>query len=112
MIEVIMLYWIIQKRLNFIQMSQYSSSEEKRFRQQFEQKFDFIAFIIGLAYQFQIEFCYRDAKQATRLTHCLARSLNKLCFHINASFNPINIAKVTHQSDQETKDKPFPIANA
>ncbi|MBP7497268.1 MAG: transposase [Bacteroidales bacterium] len=36
--------------------------------------------------RFQIEFLYRDAKQFTSLTHCHARSENKLHFHFNTSF--------------------------
>ena len=62
--------------------------------------------------RFQIEFCYRDAKQATGLTHCQDRSLNKLSFHFNASLTAVNIAKTVHWSCPETKEKPFSIANA
>ena len=62
--------------------------------------------------RFQIEFCYRDAKQATGLTHCQARSLNKLSFHFNASLTAVNIAKTVHWNCPETKEKPFSIANA
>ncbi len=62
--------------------------------------------------RFQIEFCYRDAKQATGLTHCQARSINKLSFHFNASLTAVNIAKAVHWSCPKTKEKPFSIANA
>lgn len=44
--------------------------------------------------RFQIEFCFRDAKQHVGLTHCQARSAWKLDFHFNASFAALNIAKV------------------
>lgn len=44
--------------------------------------------------RFQIEFCFRDAKQFTGLTHCQARSTWKLDFHFNASFASLNLAKV------------------
>lgn len=62
--------------------------------------------------RFQIEFCYRDAKQATGLNHSQARSLNKLNFHFNASLSAVNIAKAVHWSKDENKDKPFSIADA
>jgi len=44
--------------------------------------------------RFQIEFCFRDAKQFTGLNHCQARDVNKLAFHFNASLTCVNIAKV------------------
>ena len=44
--------------------------------------------------RFQIEFCFRDAKQFTGLTHCQARHKNQLDFAYNASFASQNIAKV------------------
>lgn len=44
--------------------------------------------------RFQIEFCYRDAKQFTGLTDCQSRNLNKLHFHFNASLTSVNLAKV------------------
>lgn len=43
--------------------------------------------------RFQIEFCYRDAKQFTGLTDCQSRDLNKLHFHFNASLTSVNLAK-------------------
>ncbi|MDP4291928.1 MAG: transposase [Bacteroidota bacterium] len=42
--------------------------------------------------RFQIEFQYRDAKQHTGLTHCQAKSENKLDFHFNASLTAVNLA--------------------
>lgn len=44
--------------------------------------------------RFQIEFCFRDAKQNTGLCDCQARDLDKLDFHFNASFCSLNLAKV------------------
>lgn len=44
--------------------------------------------------RFQIEFCYRDSKQFTGLTHCQSRDLDKLHFHFNASLTGVNLAKV------------------
>lgn len=45
--------------------------------------------------RFQIEFCYRDAKQYAGLTHCQARNKWKLDFAFNASFTSVNVAKMT-----------------
>lgn len=44
--------------------------------------------------RFQIEFCFRDAKQFTGLNHCQARDVYKLSFHFNASLTCVNQAKV------------------
>lgn len=44
--------------------------------------------------RFQIEFCFRDAKQFTGLNHCQARDLRKLDFAFNASLASVNVAKV------------------
>ena len=41
--------------------------------------------------RFQIEFLFRDAKQFTGLTHCQARSEEKLDFHFNMSLAAINL---------------------
>ncbi len=43
--------------------------------------------------RFQIEFCFRDAKQFTGLNHCQARDVDKLSFHFNASLTCVNQAK-------------------
>lgn len=42
--------------------------------------------------RFQIEFLFRDAKQFTGLSHCQARSKEKLHFHFNLSLSAINMA--------------------
>ena len=44
--------------------------------------------------RFQIEFCYRDAKQFTGLHHSQARDIRRLDFAFNASFTAINAAKI------------------
>jgi len=46
--------------------------------------------------RYQIEFLFRDAKQFTGLTHCQARSEEKLNFHFNASLTAVSIAKATY----------------
>ena len=47
--------------------------------------------------RFQIEFLFRDAKQNAGLTHCEARSEEKIHFHTNASLTAINVAKVAYR---------------
>lgn len=44
--------------------------------------------------RFQIEFCYRDAKQFTGLSHSQARNINRLNFAFNASLTAVNTAKI------------------
>ena len=50
---------------------------------------------IFLAYRsrFQIEFCYRDAKQMTGLTHYQARNREALAFAFNMSLASVNMAR-------------------
>ena len=43
--------------------------------------------------RFQVEFCFRDAKQFIGLTDCQSRDLNKLHIHLNASLTNVNLAK-------------------
>ncbi|MGL5272065.1 MAG: transposase [Phocaeicola sp.] len=59
--------------------------------------------------RFQIEFLYRDAKQATGLNHSQARSLNKLNAHFNYSLTAVNIAKTIHWRNSKGKQIPFSI---
>jgi len=42
--------------------------------------------------RFKIEFLFRDAKQFTGLTHCQARSKEKIYFHFNLSLAAVNKA--------------------
>lgn len=44
--------------------------------------------------RFQIEFCFRDAKQFAGLCDCQARDSWKLDYAFNASFTSLNVAKV------------------
>lgn len=46
--------------------------------------------------RFQMEFLFRDAKQHTGLTHCQARSENKLYFHVNTALSAVSVAKTAH----------------
>ena len=61
--------------------------------------------------RFQMEFNFRDAKQATGLNHCQARDLDKLHFHFNASLTTVNIPKIIHLNDKNKAGKPFSIAD-
>ncbi len=62
--------------------------------------------------RFQIEFLFRDAKQFTGLTHCQARSENKIYFHVNTALTAVGIAKVAHYFKQKKAgDNPFSIAD-
>ena len=44
--------------------------------------------------RYQIEFVIRDAKQHTGLTHCQARSQEKLDFHLNMSVASVNLLRL------------------
>ncbi|MCP4372363.1 MAG: transposase [Deltaproteobacteria bacterium] len=57
--------------------------------------------------RFQIEFLFRDGKQYTGLTHCQARSENKLSFHFNTSLTSVSFAKAEFYADTENLEKPF-----
>ena len=61
--------------------------------------------------RFQMEFNFRDAKQAAGLNQCQARDLDKLYFHFNASLTTINVVKAIHLSDENNRNKPFSIAD-
>ena len=61
--------------------------------------------------RFQMEFNFRDAKQATGLNHSQARDLDKLYFHFNVSLTTVNIAKIIHLSNKMNEKLPFSIAN-
>ncbi len=43
--------------------------------------------------RFQLEFCFRDAKQHAGITNCQSTDFRKLAFHFNASLAAINLAK-------------------
>lgn len=61
--------------------------------------------------RFQIEFLFRDAKQYTGLTHCQARSENKIHFHTNLALTAIGFAKIAHYfGESEKQDTVYSIA--
>jgi hypothetical protein len=47
--------------------------------------------------RYQIEFVIRDAKQHTGLSHCQARSQEKLDFHLNMSIAAVNMLRLLSQ---------------
>ena len=58
--------------------------------------------------RFQIEFCFRDAKEFTGLCDCQARSKDKLDFAFNASLFAVNAAKVfRYKSDRSISMSTF-----
>ncbi|WP_339136904.1 MAG: transposase [Candidatus Electrothrix sp. GW3-4] len=61
--------------------------------------------------RFQIEFLFRDAKQYTGLTHCQARSENKLFFHFNCSLTSVSLAKADFFDKVENQGTPFSMRN-
>ena len=62
--------------------------------------------------RFQIEFLFRDAKQFTGLSHCQARSKNKIYFHTNMALTSVGIAKIAHFfNDRKKQEKPFSMAS-
>lgn len=61
--------------------------------------------------RFQIELLYRDAKQHLGLTHCQARSKEKIHFHLNASLTAVSVAKAAHHLEHGKQDKPFSLAD-
>ena len=61
--------------------------------------------------RFQIEFLFRDAKQYTGITHCQARSENKLYFHFNCSLTSVSLAKADFFDKAENQGAPFSMRN-
>ena len=62
--------------------------------------------------RYQIEFLFRDAKQFTGLTHCQARSENKLTFHFNAALTAVSIAKAAYYLKNKTaKNESFSMSD-
>jgi len=53
--------------------------------------------------RYQIEFVIRDAKQHTGLTHCQARSQEKLDFHLNMSVATANLLRLLAQKSACSK---------
>ncbi len=61
--------------------------------------------------RFQIEFLFRDGKQHTGLTHCQARSEQKLSCHQNASLTAVSLAKADFYADDENLGQPFSMTD-
>lgn len=62
--------------------------------------------------RFQIEFLYRDAKQYIGLTHCQARSEQKIHTHVNASLTAVSLAKAVHAWPPPNQEKqPFSLSS-
>jgi hypothetical protein len=61
--------------------------------------------------RFQIEFLFREAKQHAGLTHCQARSENKLRFHFNASLAAVGLAKAEFLTSESTLRSLFSMAD-
>ncbi len=61
--------------------------------------------------RFQIEFIYRDAKQHCGLTHCQARSRNKLDFHFNAALTAVNLAKIEWLQSNPPANQSFSMSD-
>lgn len=62
--------------------------------------------------RFQMEFNFRDAKQYTGLTHCQARSEEKLYFHMNTSLTSVSIGKAIQLMVQKDDERlPLSIAD-
>ena len=57
--------------------------------------------------RFQVEFLFRDSKQHTGLTHCQARSEQKLSFHHNASLTAVSLAKADFYAANQNAGQPF-----
>ncbi len=57
--------------------------------------------------RFQIEFLFRDSKQFTGLSHCQARSEQKLYSHFNISLTSVSLAKSEFYADADNAGKPF-----
>jgi len=55
--------------------------------------------------RFQIEFLFRDAKQHAGLTHCQARSKEKLHFHVNTALTAVSLAKAAYHLNKSPQDR-------
>lgn len=59
----------------------------------------------------QMEFNFRDSKQATGLNYSQANDVDILYFHFNASLTTVNIIKAIYLSDKNKAGKPFSRAD-
>jgi hypothetical protein len=61
--------------------------------------------------RFQIEFLFRDAKQYTGLTHCQARSEQKIAFHVNAALTSVSLCRADFYADAAHHGSPFSMSD-
>ncbi len=59
--------------------------------------------------RFQIEFLFRDGKQYTGMTHCQARSEQKLAFHFNVSLTSVSLAKAEFHAHSDNHGQAFSL---
>ena len=60
----------------------------------------------------QIEFLNLGAKRHAGLTHCQARSENKLHSHLNTALKAVSLAKAAHHLDKPAQERgPFSMAS-
>lgn len=103
-------------KLAYVRYKDKQGGLSKRYALLFSTDLELDALMIYKYYKarFQIEFLFRDAKQYTGLTHCQARSENKLYFHFNIALTAVNIAKVAHwlplPKDENGNRPPFSLA--
>ena len=64
-IQLMILYMVLPRKINFTQMGRYSDSSEQRFRQLFEREFDWIQFNLFLMRQ---RFGYRQVLVGMRFS--------------------------------------------
>jgi hypothetical protein len=57
--------------------------------------------------RFQIEFCFRDAKQFSGLSDCQSRQTEAIDFHWNMAFFAVNLAKAEQRLSFSTIPDPF-----
>ena len=65
MVEVLLLYLIIPRRINFLQLDRYGRYGEQRYRQQFGRRFDWLSFNAGLV----------DSHTGNRGSYCIRAEL-------------------------------------
>jgi hypothetical protein len=57
--------------------------------------------------RFQIEFCFRDAKQFSGLLDCQSRHIEAIDFHWQMAFFAVNLAKAEQRLRYSASSKPF-----
>ena len=104
-------------KLAYVKYKNKNGKITSRYALLFSTDLELDAFMIYKYYKarFQIEFLFRDAKQHTGLTHCQARSENKLYFHFNIALTAVNVAKTAHwiplSKDENGQKPPFSLAD-